>query len=192
MKSDKVVKSDCCVYQIKVTLKHSQPPIWRRIQVKSNITLNKLHQILQTVMPWEEDHLHQFVIGNVFYDIPIEDHDPFIETEDERKYRLAQLITGKGFRFTYEYDFGDSWEHLLLVEEVLPLQKEVSYPFCMEGKRACPPEDIGGIPGYYDFLSIITNPKHPKYGNMREWAGEDFDPEVFDLQKTNKALRRVK
>lgn len=181
-----------CVYQIKVTLQRSAPPIWRRIQVKSNITLHKLHGILQIVMGWEEDHLHQFIIGNVLYDTPGEDYDPFMETEDERRYRLEQLITGKGFKFIYEYDFGDSWEHLLLVEKVLPLQKEIIYPNCLEGWRACPPEDIGGIFGYYHFLSIIQNPKHPEYQEMREWVSQDFDSEKFDMEKVNQQLRRLK
>ena len=143
-------------------------------------------------MPWEEDHLHQFIVGNVLYDIPGEDYDPLMETEDERRYRLEQLITGKGFKFIYEYDFGDSWEHLLLVEKILPFQKEASYPICLEGERASPPEDIGGIFGYYHFLSIIQNPKHPEYDEMREWVNKDFDPEVFDIKKTNQALRRMR
>lgn len=179
------------IYQIKITLKRSAPAIWRRIQVRSDATLHKLHQIIQAVMPWEEDHAHQFAIGGVFYDIPASDYFGLIETEDERRFRLNQLITGRGFKFEYEYDFGDSWEHALLVENILPFQKGVSYPICLEGKRAGPPEDIGGISGYYHFLSIIQDPKHPEYEEMREWVDKDFDPEVFDLKQAARDLRRI-
>ncbi|MFH0795808.1 MAG: plasmid pRiA4b ORF-3 family protein [Candidatus Omnitrophota bacterium] len=180
------------VYQIKVTLKDSQPPIWRRIQVKSNITLHKLHQILQIVMPWEDDHLHQFIIGGILYDVPGEEYDGLVETEDEREYRLNQVITGEGVKFKYEYDFGDSWEHLLLVENVLPIQKETFYPVCLGGEQACPPEDVGGIHGYYYFLEAIQNPNHPEHQDRLGWIGGHFDPEEFDLEKINRQLRKIK
>lgn len=176
------------IYQIKVTLKYSQPPIWRRIEVKSNITLSDLHEILQIVMPWEDDHLHQFIINKTLFDIPEDDYDGFVETEDERRYRLNQLIPGEKFRFIYEYDFGDSWEHILLVEKVLPMKEGVRYPRCVGGKRACPPEDIGGIFGYYRFLEILQDPNHPEYQGMLEWVSEDFDPEQFEAEEVNQQL----
>jgi len=181
-----------CIYQIKVTLQKSQPPIWRRIQVKSNTTLHKLHQILQIVMDWGDEHAHQFIINHISYDLSGEAYHGLVETEDERKYRLNQLIPAPKFRFEYEYDFGDSWEHILLVEKILPFQKGVHYPVCLEGERACPPEDIGGISGYYRFLETLRDPKHPDYQEMRGWVGKNFDPEVFDIKKTNQALRRMR
>ena len=180
-----------CVYQIKVTLQRSQPSIWRRIQVKSSITLHKLHQVLQIVMDWGDEHAHQFIINNILYDTSNQAYHGLVQTEDEREYRLNQLIPAEKFRFKYEYDFGDSWEHLLLVEKVLPLQKEVLYPVCLEGRCACPPEDIGGIFGYYHFLEIIGDPKHPKYDEMRGWVSKDFDPEKFDVKEANRQLRRL-
>lgn len=181
-----------CVYQIKITLKKSQPPIWRRIQVKSNTTLHKLHQILQIVMDWGDEHAHQFIINNILYDMSNEAYHGLVETEDEREYKLNQLIPAPKFRFEYEYDFGDSWEHVLLVEKILPFQEEVDYPVCLEGAGACPPEDIGGISGYYHFLNIIQNPKHLEYEEMREWVAKDFDPEVFDMKEINRQLRCLK
>ena len=187
----KDVKSDQ-IYQIKITLKNSQPPIWRRIQVRSNITLNMLHKILQVVMPWEDYHLHQFIINETLFDIPEDGYDGFMKTEDERKYKLNQIIPGKKFRFIYEYDFGDSWEHILLVEKILPAEEKVYYPRCITGERACPPEDIGGIFGYYRFLEILKDPDHPEYEEMKDWVGEDFDPEKFDIEKVNRKLHKIK
>ena len=187
----KNVKSDQ-IYQIKITLKNSQPPIWRRIQVRSNITLNMLHEILQVVMPWEDYHLHQFIINGKLFDIDEDGYDGFVETEDERKYKLNQIIPGKKFRFIYEYDFGDSWEHILLVEKILPAEEKVYYPRCITGERACPPEDIGGIFGYYRFLEILKDPDHPEYEEMKDWVGEDFDPEKFDIEKVNRKLHKIK
>lgn len=180
------------IYQIKITLKNSQPPIWRRIQVRSNITLNMLHKILQVVMPWEDEHLHQFIINETLFDIPKDGYDGFVETEDERKYKLNQIIPGEKFRFIYEYDFGDSWEHILLVEKILPAEEKVYYPRCITGERACPPEDIGGIFGYYRFLEILKDPDHPEYEEMKDWVGEDFDPEKFDIEKVNRKLHKIK
>ena len=187
----KNVKSDQ-IYQIKITLKNSQPPIWRRIQVRSNITLNMLHEILQVVMPWEDYHLHQFIINETLFDIPEDGYDGFVETEDERKYKLNQIIPGEKFRFIYEYDFGDSWEHILLVEKILPAEEKVYYPRCIGGERACLPEDIGGIFSYYRFLEILKNPNHPEYEEIKDWVGEEFDPEKFDTEKVNRQLHKIK
>lgn len=178
------------VYQIKVTLKHSKPPIWRRIEVPGNMRLDKLHRILQATMGWWDAHLHQFVVnGNTFYGVP--HPDDWEEVHDEKKVRLDQLVREVGSKLIYEYDFGDSWEHELLVEKIIPPEANVVYPRCIKGRRACPPEDVGGVWGYADFVAAIKDPNHPEHNDMLTWVGDNFDPEVFDLAEVDEALRHV-
>jgi Plasmid pRiA4b ORF-3-like protein len=178
------------VYQIKVTLKGSKPPIWRRIQVTSETTLAQLHRILQRVMGWESYHLYRFVVGGREYGDPgmLEE----MEGEDARGVTLATLVRGEKDTFLYEYDFGDSWDHELLIEKVLPFEAGKCYPVCLTGKRACPPEDCGGIWGYVGFLDAIRDPQHPEHEEMLEWVGGEFDPEAFDLSEVNRELQRLK
>jgi Plasmid pRiA4b ORF-3-like protein len=178
------------VYQIKVTLKGIKPPVWRRIQVGSETTLAQLHRMLQRVMGWEGYHLYRFAVGGLEYGDPrmLEE----MEGEDARRVTLATLVRGEKDKFLYEYDFGDSWEHELLVEKILPLEKGKCYPVCLTGKRACPPEDCGGVWGYAGFLEAIQDPKHPEHDEMFEWVGGEFDPEAFDLDEVNTALQRLK
>jgi len=173
------------IYQIKVTLRGSKPPIWRRIQVRSDTTLGELHHILQGVMDWAGYHLHQFIVGQTYYGVPHPDYG--FDMADENRVKLSQIVTGEKFKFVYEYDFGDSWEHILLVEKILPPEEGVQYPVCIKGKRACPPEDVGGIWGYYGYLEAIQNPDHPEHEMMLEWSGE-MDPDAFDLDQVNKRL----
>jgi hypothetical protein len=178
------------IYQIKVTLRGSKPPIWRRIEVRGDTRLDKLHLILQEVMDWANYHLHQFIVAGNYYGEPHPDYDNWGgEMLDEKKVRLHQIVPGEKFKFIYEYDFGDSWEHELLVEKILPPEKGVHYPRCLKGKRACPPEDVGGIWGYYGFLEAIADPDHPEHEDMLEWVGGEFDPEAFDLDEINERLR---
>ena len=178
------------IYQIKVTLKDIQPPIWRRVQVPSNIGLNKLHRILQAVMPWDGYHLHQFIIGGVYYGEP--DPDYGFPIRNDRSTKLNQVVPGTRAKFIYEYDFGDSWDHEILVEKILPPQGGVRYPVCLSGRRACPPEDCGGIPGYSRFLEAIRNPEHEEHDELLQWVGGSFDPEAFDLDEINYRLKRIK
>lgn len=180
------------IYQMKVTLKHSKPPIWRRIQVAGDTRLDKLHLILQEAMGWENYHLHQFIVGGTYYGKPHPDYDAFFEMKDEKKVRLNQIAPQEKFKFIYEYDFGDSWEHELLVEKILPPEPDVHYPRCIKGKRACPPEDVGGVWGYDSFLEAIQNPDDSEHEDMLEWIGGEFDPEAFDLDEINEALRRIR
>jgi pRiA4b ORF-3-like protein len=180
------------IYQIKVTLRDSQPLIWRRVQVSSDTTLAKLHRILQCVMGWEDAHLHQFVIQGQRYGLPEKDHIGPRTTKDERQYKLGEVSPGGDSQFRYDYDFGDNWVHVLFVEKTLPPQKATRYPVCLAGARACPPEDVGGIPGYEDFLEAIKDPNHPEREEYLEWIGGDFDPEAFDLDEVNQKLRSVR
>jgi hypothetical protein len=179
------------IYQIKVTLDDTHPPIWRRIQVPSNTTLLKLHDILQIVMGWEDYHLHMFTIEETIYGDPADDEFGDLGTVDEARIKLNQVIYREGQRLSYEYDFGDSWDHTLLVEKILPPQEGVRYPICLKGKRACPPEDVGGVWGYENFLEAIRDPDHDEHEEYLTWVGEEFDPEAFDLEEVNTRLRSM-
>jgi hypothetical protein len=176
------------IYQIKVTLNDSKPPIWRRILVADTATLLQLHYILQIVMGWADYHLHMFTINGQIYGNPEDDEFGNMGTKNESRFKLNQLVGREGFKFRYEYDFGDSWLHDLLVEKILPVEKDTYYPICVAGKRACPPEDSGGVWGYKEILEARANPKHPQHREYKEWIGKDFDPEHFDLDEVNKAL----
>lgn len=179
------------IYQIKITLHGIEPPIWRQIQVRSNTPLDKLHDILQIVMGWTNSHLHQFIVGETFFGAP----DPYYDDlpmSDETRFRLSRITKNEGFAFAYEYDFGDSWQHELLVEKIIPPDEGIRYPVCLAGERACPPEDVGGIWGYEEFLEAIRDPKHPKHESYLEWIGGEFSSEVFDLEAINAALRRLR
>ena len=180
------------LYQFKITLLESQPPIWRRIQVKDS-TLDKLHERIQTAMGWTNSHLHQFEIeGERFGDPELLDDgfEDFV-CVDSTVTKISQIVPkdGKRFRFLYEYDFGDGWEHEILFEGCLKADKGGRYPICVEGERNCPPEDVGGVWGYAEFLEAINDPDHEEHDRMLEWAGE-FDPEEFDPAATTKAMKR--
>lgn len=174
------------VYQLKITLKDSKPPIWRRVEVPDDITLSKLHAIIQAAMGWTDSHLHMFTVGRTSYGVPDPSYDD--DVRDERRVKLNQLFTEPKQKFSYEYDFGDSWTHMVLLEQISESVPGVRYPRCTAGKRACPPEDCGGIWGYADFLATITDPENPEHDDMIEWVGGEFDPELFDLDEVNAAL----
>jgi len=160
-----------------------------------DLTLGELHDVLQVVMGWEDSHLHQFIIRGAYYgpqDPDDMDWDMETETEDEEDILISKIANmGRKVRFTYEYDFGDSWEHEIVVEKTLEPEPKVKYPRCVEGARACPPEDCGGTWGYADFLKAIADPKHPEHRDMKEWIGGKFDPEKFDLNAVNRELRTL-
>jgi hypothetical protein len=172
------------IYQLKITLKRSKPPIWRRVQVRSEITLAQLHEVIQIAMGWTDSHLHQFTVSGQAFGRP--DFEG-LEVRDEKKASLWRLV-GLRDSFVYEYDFGDGWEHEIVVEKVLPVEEGALYPRCLAGKRACPPEDVGGIWGYQGFLIAINDPTHPEHREMLEWAGSAFDPAAFNLADVNLQL----
>ncbi|PIP82599.1 MAG: hypothetical protein CO113_10755 [Elusimicrobia bacterium CG_4_9_14_3_um_filter_62_55] len=176
------------VYQLKVALDEITPPIWRRLVVPSDINLFKLHEIIQVAMGWTNSHLHQFIVGRTFYGIPDDEIEGAIEIKDERKHTLSQIAKKKGAKVVYEYDMGDSWEHHIVVEEVLEQGGKTGHPSCLDGARACPPEDVGSTPGYYNFLAAIKDPKHPEHKIMIEWIERPFDPEAFSVDDVNEDL----
>jgi len=159
--------------------------------VPSWITLAKLHHVLQAAMGWTNSHLHQFDIAGTQYGIPDEDY-PEIMPGDERRVTLAACLGTSITAFGYEYDFGDSWEHAIQVERILPLDDTLHYPICIAGANACPPEDVGGTHGYLDFLQAIADRTHPEHADSLRWCGGAFDPAGFDLNSVNAAIRRLK
>jgi hypothetical protein len=182
----KSTKPAAAIYQIEVVLRHVDPPIWRRIQVPGDTKLGKLHRILQDAMGWTNSHLHDFRIGDNVYG------EPFPESPDEVINELnvrLDKIAHEGDTLLYTYDFGDSWEHELNIEKVAPAESGVSYPRCRDGQRACPPEDCGGPWGYANLLQVLNDPNDDEHEEMREWVEEDFDPEHFDVETINRALR---
>jgi hypothetical protein len=180
------------LFQFKITLLNSKPPIWRRIQVHDG-TLDKLHEHIQTAMGWMNCHLHQFKIDGQVY------ADPDLMEEDFEAWGCADSTStmvsdvlpqnAKRCSFFYEYDFGDSWHHEVLFEGCPPPEPRFKYPRCLEGERACPPEDIGGIYGYYNYLAALADPKHEMHDAYLQWNGP-FEPENFDSVKATRAMRK--
>ena len=177
------------VYAIKITLLGTAPPIWRRVLVPREITLRNLHKTVQTVMGWSNSHLHQFVFKRQKYSDP--KYGVGAGIIDESKTRLGDVIRTPGTRLLYEYDFGDGWQHELLLEEVL-LGDGSFQQICVAGERQCPPEDCGGPHGFAELLKILQDPSHPEHDDIIEWAGEDFAPESFAADEVNRKLSRWK
>jgi hypothetical protein len=191
-KTSKAKPADA-VYQFKITLLESHPPIWRRIQVQ-DCTLDKLHEHIQTAMCWTNSHLHHFKIKDQLYGDPMLLQENFedMDYEDSTTTRISDILPkgGRRFRFQYEYDFGDSWNHEVRFEGVVQAEPKVKYPLCLEGERACPPEDCGGIWSYPDFVEAIQNPANERHEELLEWVGGRFDPEEFDPAQATKAMRK--
>ena len=180
------------IYQIKITLKDIRPPIWRRVQVRSDATLSHLHWVIQLSMGWTNSHLHSFSIQGVTYGVPMPELGfEELELEDERSIKLRSFIPDEKFKFSYLYDFGDSWEHEVLVEKVLNAETDVDYPVCIKAKRACPPEDCGGTWGYQEFVEAVQDSEHPEHEGMLEWVGGYFDPEDAKFDDINPCLNMI-
>jgi hypothetical protein len=184
-------KSDL-LFQFKITLLNIKPAIWRRIQVP-DCTLVEFHEYIQAAFGWENYHLHQFDIDGVKYSQPAPDGDDFdMDFEDETDILLSRLLpkSEKKTRWIYEYDFGDGWRHEVLFEGFPPNDLKAKYPLCLEGERACPPEDCGGPWGYVDYLAAIVNLQHERHEEMLQWRGP-FDSEAFDAKKATREMGKV-
>ena len=235
------------IYQIRVTLDGSKPPIWRKLAVPSSIVLGELHEVIQIAMGWTNSHMHQFILrgkkpkprplpprtrgtsvaevidlpdgrkGCVLSTRPAGNDEPEtpakadtswpgtsdryfltkvtpwgepteLEGEDEEAVTLGEVCPKVKSKLIYEYDFGDGWEHTIEVQKIIDPEPGVEYPVCLGGKKACPPEDCGGIWGYYHLLETITDPDADDHEDMVEWLGVDFDPDAFDLEEANTIL----
>jgi hypothetical protein len=172
-------------YQLRVQLVDIDPAIWRLFTVPAGITLGDLHNILQILMGWEDYHLHQFRHRRQRYGIP-SDEDFDDDLQDEESVTIDEFFAKQGAKLIYEYDFGDGWEHLITCQKVL---SETLVIAVVDGARASPPEDCGGIGGYYDLLEVLADPKHERYAELQEWVGADYNSEHFDVAEINKAFR---
>lgn len=183
---------DPTIYQLRISLMDTRPPIWRRVLVPANMDLDTLHKVIQRSMGWFDCHLHAFQIGNEQYSVP--DPDSLeLNTHDSTKFRLSDFGFQEKSKFRYWYDFGDDWLHEVLVEKILAREENQQYPFCVKAKRACPPEDCGGVWGYESLQEVIKDPSHPEYEEIQEWLEDsymDFDPEWVDLEQINGSLSR--
>jgi hypothetical protein len=179
------------LYQFKLVLPGVKPAIWRRIQVR-DCTLDKLHAHIQTAMGWTNSHLHSFKIDDQEYGDPdLLTDESANDFEDSSCTKISEVVpkTGKPFQFEYEYDFGDSWHHEVVFEGCLRAERGGRYPVCVEGARACPPEDVGGVGGYEEYLEAMKHSDHDRHEEFMGWRGP-FDPEAFDPMKTTKRMRR--
>jgi hypothetical protein len=172
------------VLSLKVTLRNTKPPIWRRIVMPGTMNLYDLHTAIQVTMGWEDSHLHAFDVGGRQYGDPATTDD----VADEASLTLNGLVKSGISRFRYSYDFGDDWEHDVLIEKAPAANSATAYPACVAGKRSCPPEDCGGPWGYEQLLTILADPGHKQYEEQREWIGEDFDPEAFSVSEADTIL----
>jgi len=175
------------VHQLKVTLREVKPPVWRRIVVESDLTLGELYPVLQAAMGWMGGHLHLFDVGGTRYGIP--DPEWGITELDENRFRLDDVLPKVGMKMRWDYDFGDGWEHDVVVEAISMPERGVEYPLCLAGRRACPPEDCGGPWGYDELLHALAHPDDPEHEELREWAPVDFDPAFFDAEETTEEMR---
>ncbi len=179
------------IYQVKISLSGFKPSIWRRILVPSNLKLSDFHKVIQTAMGWENYHLHQFVKNKTYFSKQMP-NDIFWDDSSDTDYgnmKVCDLLTKEKEKVVYEYDFGDGWEHNIVLEKILPGEEEFKRAVCLDGKMHGPPEDCGGIYGYANMLEIIKNPDHEEYGRYVDWLEEEFDQEYFNLEEVNKMLK---
>ena len=180
------MKGPTPVYQLRVSLDGIAPAIWRRLLAPSDVSLRRLHGIVQKAMGWTNSHLHFFQVDGRQFGRP--DPDGELYFEDDSRFRLRTMLIAPGDTMAYKYDFGDSWRHTILLEEIVAADRRAPGVQCIAGARACPPEDCGGIPGYQAFLEAVLDPFHPEHRQMREWIGGRFDPEAFDIASINRKL----
>ncbi len=180
------------VYRFKISLQGTDPVIWRRIETKE-LTLEKLHELIQTAMGWTNSHLHQFEVAGTRYVHPQFMMGDFDDSGaiDYSGIRIGDLVSkhGSGLRMGYEYDFGDGWQHDVVLEKVTESEAGTKYPRCIDGERACPPEDVGGVYGFADYVEAITNPNHGQHDELLEWHGP-FDPAQFDAAKATRRMKK--
>jgi hypothetical protein len=186
MKKSRDDSAEVRVYQMKVVLRHVRPPVWRRILVRSDATLAELHHDLQVIMGWTDSHMHSFQAARLFYGMEFLART--VESRDERRTKLSDVLRKVKDKMSYEYDFGDGWTHQIHLEKVEAPAPGGKYPWVITGRRSCPPEDVGGPFGYAHFLAAVQEPQHPEHGELLEWCGGSFDAEKFDAQGVNRTL----
>ena len=183
---------DAAAVQLRIELQRIAPHVWRRVIVPQTVTLAKLHNILQAAMGWSDSHLHEYEIANKRYGTEDPEWPSSVPVFDERRARLKSVIEDHVKDFSYLYDFGDYWEHQVTIEGLVTSAPTRRPIVCTAGENACPPEDVGGEPGYETFLTAIADPRHEQHAELKEWMGCPFDPYAFDLNAVNQRLGRIK
>ncbi len=180
------------VYQIKLSLRGAKPPIWRRLEVPADVSLARLHTAVQVAFGWQDRHLHVFETPYGRFGTSSEN----LDQRSENPVSLEQVLPEIKSRIGYTYDFGDDWEHDIVLEKILDRDPATRYPRCTGGRRAAPPEDSGGIWGYAELVEILSEPDHPEHDDRMDWLGlqsvGEFDPATFDVDAVNKILRLVR
>ncbi len=175
-------------YQLRVTLEGVTPEVWRRLVVPGDLSLERLHDVIQDAMGWRRGHMHEFLARGMRIGMK-EDEGWFREhVEDERQLTLERLYRGRG-RFQYLYDFGDDWMHEVQIETIVEVEGRFA-PRCVGGERACPPEDCGGVCEYLHMIDVLARPEHPDHALAREWLGDEWSPEAFDLEAADRLVAR--
>lgn len=178
------------IYQLRVTLDGVRPPVWRRVLVPGAYTLDRVHRVIQHSMGWWDYHLHAFEIDGVQYGTPDPNGMGGFGVIDELDTRLDSVARpGESFRYTYDY--GDWWEHTVTVEAVWPADPDERYPICVDGQRACPPEDVGGVYGYHQLVTALSDRNHPDHAEMAAWLGRGLEPDTFVPELATTLLRRM-
>ena len=179
-------------YQIRIDLARYRPKIWRRLLIRSDLPLSGFHLAIQIAMGWENSHLHQFIKDKKFYSERLEEDWTWDDRHnvDYSEMHVSDLLTTEKDKIEYEYDFGDGWVHEIKLEKILPADNTMKSPVCTDGALACPPEDCGGIWGYAQMLEALKDPRHEQHEETLEWIGEEFDPELFDIEVVNKLLKK--
>ena len=187
----KLAKQPGATLQLHIELRGTKPKVWRRVLVPETITLVKLHAVIQAVFGWSGGHLHEFNVGDERFGTPDPEYDEPGSVRSERTTRLANAL-GSARTMNYVYDFGDNWHHRIKVERTLIPDPQLKLPLCVAGANATPPDDCGGVYGYYDFVAAVSDPTHPEHAGMIEWIGMPWDPAAFDIDNANSWLKEMK
>lgn len=176
------------VHRLKITLRSVRPPVWRRIEVRSDVALDEFSGLLEAAMGWWGYHLHSFEVDGAVYERPYPDDWLRRETHDESEHRVGDVLGEVGARMCWDYDFGDGWQHDIEVEAIELADPGATYPRCVAGRRACPPEDCGGPWGYGELLGAIADERHPRHVELIEWLPSGWDPAHFDPAESTRSM----
>ena len=178
------------ILQLRIDLEYILPTVTRTLLIRASSSLGTLHTAIQAAMGWEDSHLHEFEKDGVRYGQPnlYEDFEE-LAVESERK-QLGTLFRKGTQSLSYLYDFGDSWKHTVTLEDRLPADLKMQWPRCIAGENSCPPEDVGGPPGYMHYLEAVLDPNHEEHVDMIQWRGAGFHPSHFSPDEANARLKK--
>lgn len=187
MSTTPFAEEDLHAWQLHVELEDVRPKIWRRLLVPLTVDLSRLHVMLLWGMGWDGGHVHEFIFGHDHYGATEPGREFPDDLMPEEDVSLSQAL-GRRKSFQYLYDFGDAWWHKVKIERVVRLDSPIEYARCIAGENACPPQDVGGVGGYEEFLEALADPAHPEHAELQRWIGRPFDPRAFDIDEINARL----